>query len=139
VEGLKIMSKPKKSVLIVDDDERIRESVRLAIQEHELLDINILESSSVASGIHQLKRMKPDVVILDLHLPDKTGFDFMDIMHRDKHIPKTTVIMLTADDSIKNIFTAEARGINPYYVLGKPFNISDLLAMVLEVCLGGRA
>jgi DNA-binding response OmpR family regulator len=129
------MIKPKKKILVVDDDARIRESVRLAVQEQDFLDIDVVESSNVASGIVQLKKMKPDIVILDLHMPDKSGFDFLDIMHKDQRLAKTKVIMLTVDDTFKNIFKAETKGIDAYYFLGKPFNISDLQAMVLEICL----
>ena len=129
------MSKPKKKILVIDDEVHIRETVRLAVQEQDFLDIDVVESSDVASGIVQLKKTKPDIVILDLHLPDKSGFDFIDIMYEDKRFSQTMVIMLTVDDTLKNIFIAERKGIQPYYFLGKPFNISDLQAMVLEICL----
>jgi DNA-binding response OmpR family regulator len=124
--------------LIVDDDADIRESVRLAVQELELFDTDIVESSDVDSGIRQLKAMKPDVIVLDLHMPHKSGFDFMDIVRKDKLISKSKVIMLTADDSVKNIFDAEDKGIDAYYFLGKPFNILELQAMVLEICLHNK-
>jgi DNA-binding NtrC family response regulator len=134
-EVQKFMSKPKKKILVIDDDARIRESVRLAVQEQDFFDIKVVESSNVIAGITQLKKLKPDVVILDLHMPDKSGFDFLDIMHQDKLFAKTKVIMLTADDTFKNLFKAEGKGIDAYYFLGKPFNISDLQAMVLKICL----
>jgi len=129
------MSKPKRKILIVDDDPYIRESVRLAVQEQDYLDIEVIESPDVASGIEQLEKVSPDVVILDLHMPDKSGFDFIDIMHKYKRLAKTKVIMLSADDTLKNIFKAGDKGINAYYFLGKPFNIVDLQALVLDICL----
>ena len=132
------MSKPKKKILIVDDDAHIRESVRLAVQEQDFLDVDVVESSNVASGINQLEKIKPDIVILDLHMPDKSGFDFLDIMRKDKRFANTKVIMLSADDTFKNIFKAEDKGIDAYYFLGKPFNISDLQAMVLEICFPSK-
>lgn len=129
------MSKPKVKILIVDDDAQIRESVRFALKEQDLLDIDVLESSNVASGINELKKSKPDIVILDLHLPDKSGFDFMDILHKDKRFANTRVIMLTVDDTLKNVFKAETKGIDAYDFLGKPFNIADLQALVLRMSL----
>ncbi len=129
------MNKPKKRILIVDDDSGVRESVRLAIEEQDYLDFEVTESSDVASGIEQLKKFKPDIVILDLHMPDKTGFDFMDIMREDNNLAEAKVIMLSADDTHKNIFKAEARGIGAFHFIGKPFNISDLQAMVLSLSL----
>lgn len=129
------MSEPKKKILIVDDDADIRKSVRLAIEEQGLMDVEVTESADAASGIEQLKKLKPDIIILDLHLPDKSGFDFMDILNKNKHLAKTKVIMLTADDTIENIFKARNKGIGAYYFLGKPFNITDLQALVLSLYL----
>jgi DNA-binding response OmpR family regulator len=129
------MAKPTKKILIVDDDADIREAVRLALEEQDYLNIEVTESANVASGIQQMKDMNPDIVILDLHMPDKTGFDFMDIVHKNKRFAKTKVIMLTADDTIENVLKAEIEGIGAYNFLGKPFNISDLQALVLSLSL----
>jgi len=122
-------------ILIVDDDADIREAVRLSLEEQTYLDIDITESSDVLSGIEQMKIINPDIVILDLHMPGKTGFDFMDLMNQDKNLARTKVIMLTADDTLANIFKAEDKGIGAYHFLGKPFNISELQALVFSLGL----
>jgi DNA-binding response OmpR family regulator len=131
----KFMSKPIIKLLIIDDDADIRESVSLAVKEQDYLDIEVTESSDAASGVEQLEKVNPDIIILDLHLPDKTGFEFMDIMHKNKRLAKTEVIMLTVDDTLENVFKAEDKGIDRYHFLGKPFNISDLQALVLRICM----
>ena len=129
------MTKPTKKILIIDDDASIREAVRLTVEEQDFLNIEVTESADVASGIQQMKAIKPDIVILDLHMPDKTGFDFMNIVHKDKLLAKAKVIMLTADDTLGNLFKAEHKGIGAYHFLGKPFNISELQALVLDLSL----
>lgn len=129
------MTKPIIKILIVDDDAAIREAVRLTLEEQDYLNVTVTESIDVASGILQMKAIHPDIVILDLHMPDKTGFDFMDIVHMDKRLAKTKVIMLTADDNLANIFKAEDKGIGAFHFLGKPFNISELQALVLGLSL----
>ena len=129
------MTKLTKKILIVDDDADIREAVRLALEEQNYLNVEVTESADVASGIQQMKDINPDIVILDLHMPDKTGFDFMDIVHKNKRFAKTKVIMLTADDTIGNVLKAEIEGIGAYNFLGKPFNISDLQALVFSISL----
>ena len=83
-------------------------------------------------------KTKPDIVILDLHLPDQSGFDLMDIIHKNKRFAKTKVIMLTADDTVDNVFEAVNRGIGVYHFLGKPFNIIDLQGLVLSLSLPVR-
>jgi DNA-binding response OmpR family regulator len=129
------MTKPTKKILIIDDDASIREAVRLTVEEQDFLNIEVTESADVASGIQQMKAIKPDIVILDLHMPDKTGFDFMNIVQKNKLLAKAKVIMLTADDTLGNLFKAEHKGIGAYHFLGKPFNISELQALVLDLSL----
>ena len=129
------MIKPTIKILIVDDDAAIRESIRLALEEQEYIDVEVTESASAAYGIQQAKRINPDVIILDLHMPNKSGWDFMNILHKDIRLAKTRVIMLTADDTLDNVFKAEKKGIGAYQFLGKPFNIADLQALVLGLTL----
>ncbi len=129
------MTKPTRKILIVDDDADIRESIRMTLEEQDYMNVEVIESADVASGIRQMEVSNPDIVILDLHMPNKTGFDFMDIVHKNKRFIKTKVIMLTADDTLDNIFKAGGKGIGAYHFLGKPFNISDLQALVLSLSL----
>jgi two-component system phosphate regulon response regulator PhoB len=129
------MTKPTKKILIVDDDASIRDSVRIALEEQDFLNVEITESADVASGIQQMRDINPDIVILDLHMPHKTGFDFMDIVHKNKRLASAKVIMLTADDTLGNVFKAEHKGIGAFHFLGKPFNISELQALVLDLSL----
>lgn len=133
------MNKLRKKVLIVDDDASIRDSVHLALEEQDYLHIEVSESADVASGIEMMKKIHPDIVILDLHLPDMSGFDFMDIVNKNKGLANTKVIMLTVDDTLANIFKAQDKGIGAYHFLGKPFNISDLQALVIGLCLPNDA
>ena len=135
------MTKPTKKILIVDDDAGVREAIRLSLSNQDYLKIDITECADVDSAIKQMKSIKFDIVILDLFFPDKTGkagktgFDFMDIIHKTKRFAKTEIIMLTAYDTLSNFFTAESKGIGAYHFLSKPFNISELQALVLSLSL----
>jgi DNA-binding response OmpR family regulator len=129
------MNKLSKKILIVDDDANIREAVRIALEEYDYLNAEVTECADVTSGIQQMEEINPDIVILDLHMPDKTGFDFMNIVRKNARLSNTKIIMITADDSLVNIFKAEEKGIEAYHILGKPFNISDLQALVLRLSL----
>jgi two-component system phosphate regulon response regulator PhoB len=128
------MNKLRKKVLIVDDDASIRDSIRLAIEEQEYVQIEVTESADVGSGIEMMKKIHPDIVILDLHLPDKSGFEFMDILNKDKSLANTKVIMITVDDTLANVFKAQDKGIGAYNFIGKPFNILDIQAVVVGLC-----
>ncbi len=135
----KPVKKPVKKILIVDDDASIRDAIRLALEEQDYLDIEVIESSTVVAGIAQMEAMHPDIVILDLHMPDKNGFDFLDMLHSGIGFANTKVIMLTADDTLANVFKAESKGIEVFYFLAKPFNISELQGIVLGLCLPSKA
>lgn len=128
-----LKSKLKKKILIVDDNSDIRKSVSLALQEQDFLEIEVTECANATSGIEQLDKVNPDIVILDIHMPGKSGFDFIDYINNN-HLTKIKVIMLSADDSLMNILKAGAKGVDEFLFLGKPFNISDLQALVLGLC-----
>jgi two-component system phosphate regulon response regulator PhoB len=120
-------------ILIIDDDANIRDSVRLALEEQDYVTVEVTESASVTSGIQQARDINPDVIILDLHMPNKDGWDFMNMLHKDRRLAKTRVIMLTADNTPFNTFKAEKKGIGAYQFLAKPFNITELQSLVLNL------
>ncbi len=129
------MTKPTKTILIVDDDADTRNSIRLALEEQDHMHVEITGCHNVDSAVKQIETETPDIIILDLHMPGKSGFDFMNIINANDRFKDIKVIMLTVDDTMLNIFDAESKGINAYYFLGKPFNITDLQALILNLSL----
>jgi DNA-binding response OmpR family regulator len=132
------MAKPTKKILIVDDDADSRQAVSLSLQEQDYIRIEISESADVDSAIQQMKNIKPDIVILDLHMPGKNGFDFMNIINKTKTFANTKIIMLTADDTSDTVFKAVNVGIGAFQYLNKPFNITDLHALVFGLSFLGK-
>lgn len=129
------LSNVKAKVLIIDDDADIRNAVRLTLESELGAKLSFLEAGSVSSGIKALKLSKPKVVILDIHMPGENGFDFINRLKQDKSLHQPKIIILTADDSMKNVWEAESKGINPYHFIGKPFRNDDLQALVLKLVL----
>jgi two-component system response regulator AtoC len=119
-------------LLIIDDDADIVAAIRMALEDQEYVTLTVSHSNSVLDGLEQAEVLRPDIIILDLHMPDKSGFDFMDAIRHNKLQEKLKVIMLTADNSVQNVLTADDKNIKPYRFLGKPFNITDLQAAVYE-------
>lgn len=124
----------QRTVLIVDDDPAIRDAVKLALNEQDLLSLDIHEATNVERGLVKAYELQPDLVILDLHMPGKSGFEFMDELRGGK-LRGTPVLMLTANDDMETIFTAGEKGIDMFHVLGKPFNVDDLQAMVYKLTM----
>ena len=120
----------KAKILIIDDDADIRESIQLALEDQPILAISFWQAKDVEAGLKLLKKHQPDLVIIDLHMPGKSGFDFMDILQKDETFKAVRILMLTADNTLSNLFKAEDKGHGRYDYLAKPFNITDLQAFV---------
>src|SRR4051812_43412772 len=86
-------------VVLVDDSEVVRMGLKSLLSSDRTLEI-VGEGGNVASGVEACARLKPDVVLLDIRLPDGTGFDACrQILQR---APATRVLILTsvADDTL---------------------------------------
>lgn len=104
---------PAKSIrlLLVDDSPIIRLGLRSALEDH--TDIAIVgEAGTAAAGLELLTRLKPDVVMLDVHLPDKSGL----LACRDylKARPGTPVLILTSSSNERNMHEAIGAGAKGY-------------------------
>jgi two-component system nitrate/nitrite response regulator NarL len=121
-----------KKLLLIDDEATIRDAVRLALEGQDVVGFDIFESSNAEDGLVRSRQILPDIIILDLHMPARSGFDFMDLISKEQSLERCRVIMLTGDDTIDNIVTAEQKHISPFRFVGKPFDVSELQAIVYE-------
>jgi two-component system response regulator DevR len=98
-------------LLLVDDSPIIRLGLRSALEDHPEITI-VGEAGTAAAGLELLTRLKPDVVMLDLNLPDKSGL----LACRDylKTRPGTPVLILTSSSSERNMHEAIAAGAKGY-------------------------
>ena len=83
-------------VLLVEDNEDIRDYVK-----HHVLDWGhtVLESGTGAGAILAIRKLRPDLVVMDVELPDMCGFDAINLIRKDSNTANTKVIALTALDS----------------------------------------
>jgi DNA-binding NarL/FixJ family response regulator len=98
-------------VLLVDDSPIIRLGLRSALEDH--ADISIVgEAGSAAAGLDMLRELQPDVVMLDLNLPDKSGLlacrDCLNLR------PSTAVLILTSSNSERDMHAAISAGAKGY-------------------------
>jgi two-component system response regulator DevR len=122
---------PRIRLVLVDDSEVVRLGLRALLGAERSLEI-VGEGSSVATGVAACVKHKPDVALLDLRLPDGTGFDACrQILQR---LPETRVLMLTsvADDTlVDEAIRAGAHG----YLL-KEVNSRALIQAITDVAAG---
>lgn len=110
------------TVLIVEDEKEIRRFVRLALENEAL---KVFDADTLQRGLIEAATRKPDLVILDLGLPDGDGTDFIRDLRQWSAIP---VIVLSARSDEQDKIAALDAGADDY--LTKPFGVGELLARV---------
>ena len=119
--------------LIIDDDPDILEVVSLCF-EIRWPEVTVLVAADGAKGIATFERERPDIVILDLGLPDMDGVDvFRELKALDNDVH---VIMLTVRDQAKDVVRGLEVGADDY--ITKPFNQLEFLARVRAVMRRGK-
>ena len=114
-------------LLLVDDDAEIRSSVRLGF-ELQWRDVEILEAADGETALDLVEAERPDLVVLDVGLPDIDGYE---VLRRTRAFSSVPVVMLTArDEPIDKVRGLEG-GADDY--LGKPFDHLELMARVRAV------
>jgi two-component system nitrogen regulation response regulator GlnG len=110
-------------LLVVDDEESVRYSFRRVFQGE---DVEVLTAATAAEGLTAIDRDDPDVIVLDLQLPDRSGLDLFREVHARS--PKLPVIFITAHGNTETAIEAMKGGAFDYLV--KPVDL-DRLSQVL--------
>jgi two-component system KDP operon response regulator KdpE len=110
----------KPLVLVVEDEPQMRKFVRIALESH---DYRVLEASSAAEGIQQASVHTPDLVLLDLGLPDTDG---MEVTRRLREWTPVPILVISARGQEDSKVKALDEGADDY--LTKPFGAAELLA-----------
>jgi CheY-like chemotaxis protein len=114
-----------KKILVIDDSLVIRKMVEIALEEEEL---TIETAVSGKEGLEVMDQTNPDLVILDMMLPDINGIEILKTIKASKGIP---VIMLSGKDSPQMIETAKNEGAEEF--LPKPFKDDDLVEKIKKL------
>jgi two-component system KDP operon response regulator KdpE len=110
------------SVLIIDDEAQIRKLLTITLQSN---DYAVIEASSGKEGLIAVANHPPDLILLDLGLPDENGHDVL------KHLREwfsNPIIIVSVQSAEEDIVKALDNGANDYLV--KPFRTGELLARV---------
>ena len=115
---------PKKKILIVDDDEILRETLSEQFSLHD--EFVVSEAENAAGGIAAVKAEHFDLVLLDVDMPDMDGREACKVMRRNGYTGP--IIMLTGEDSESATILGLDAGANDYVT--KPFRFAVLLARI---------
>jgi DNA-binding response OmpR family regulator len=113
-----------RTILLVDDDEELRESLKDQLALHDEFDIHTAGTAS--QGIDIAKKERLDLVILDVGLPDMDGREACKILRKSGF--KSPIIMLTGNTADSDVVLGLDAGANDYVT--KPFKFAVLLARI---------
>lgn len=117
--------KIRTTILVVDDDKDIVQTIRGNL---ELDGYEVLYAFDGRSGLDMAKKYRPDLIVLDLNLPDIDGIKACQVLRREFDFP---IIMLTARDGISDRVLGLESGADDYMV--KPFNFLELSARIKAI------
>lgn len=116
--------KTPRRVLLVDDDAEIIESMRTVLQSK---GYDVLIARDGNQGLALAEKENPDLVILDMMMPKRSGFLVLETLRRSRSVPMR-IIMITANEGSRHKAYAEMLGVDDY--IRKPFAMDRLLDSV---------
>ncbi len=119
----------RKKLVIVDDEDDIREVLRHAIEFTK--DWTVLDASDGAAGLALIRRELPDAALLDVMMPKLSGRDLFRALREEAQTASIPVIFLTASLQKQDVRELEALG--PKAVLAKPFDPLTIADQVEEI------
>ena len=114
----------KRRVLLVDDDPEIIDAIRYALESK---GYQIFIARDGNQGLAMAEREDPDLVILDMMMPKRSGFLVLEKLRRTREVP-VRVIMITANEGSRHKAYAEMLGVDDY--IRKPFAMDKLVDAV---------
>lgn len=120
----------KKKILVIDDDEKLGALLREYLARY---DLDTVCHTSPSSGLRSLKQSPPDLIILDIMLPEMDGFEVCRTIRKDHTIP---IIMLTARGEVTDRIVGLELGADDY--LPKPFEPRELVARIQTILRRSR-
>ena len=118
------------TILVVDDEAKLRQMIRVYLEQE---NYRVVEAGNGRDALFVARESKPDLVILDLMMPEMNGYEFMRAFSKEAETP---VIMLTARVEDQDKILGLELGADDYVT--KPFNVRELTARVRAVLRRGQ-
>lgn len=112
----------KRTILVVDDDQGLRELIRINL-EHE--GYGVIQAGNGVQCVNAVREQRPDMVLLDVMMPEMDGLEACRQVREFSQLP---ILMLTARTQSEDVITGLDRGADDYLL--KPFNMDELSARI---------
>jgi diguanylate cyclase (GGDEF)-like protein len=116
-----------KKILLIDDSPFFRGQLKISLGK----EYDIVEAGTGAEGIDMVRSEKPDMVLLDVILPDYSGFEICRILRESESNNLMPIIMITSQDSQVDVLIGLELGADDY--VKKPFNERELLSRIKNI------
>jgi len=122
-----------KKIIIADDEHKILMSLEYSFKKNGY-DVYIARDGTEVLDF--LKTMVPDVILLDIMMPNLDGYSTLDSIRQDKEFKDTKVIFLSAKNNPKDIAKGLEMGADAYVT--KPYSIKKLMQQIEEMFIEGK-
>jgi DNA-binding response OmpR family regulator len=122
--GKRLSDVDRKRVLVIDDDLPLRGMLSAALRQH---GFQVLLAGDGEEGHRALKIHHPDVILLDLAMPNVNGWDFLQRLKESGHLGKVPIIVVSAHLRVEPQAILQM-GVSA--ILPKPFNLPELIDLV---------
>ena len=122
------------TILIVDDEPPILDLVRFTLEDAE---VRVVEASDGVEALALARRLRPDLILLDVHMPRLDGLEACRQIRRDPALAQTPIVMLTAAGQEADRARGREAGADEY--LTKPFSPLALIGLVKSLVPEGSA
>lgn len=120
-----------KKIIIADDEHKILMSLEYSFKKN---DYDVYIARDGTEVLEFLKTMVPDVILLDIMMPNLDGYSTLDIIKQDEKMKDTKVIFLSAKNNPKDIEKGLEMGADAYVT--KPYSIKKLIQQIEEMFEG---
>ena len=125
------MSSPRGSILVVDDDDDIRQLVQMVLEGH---GYSVWTAADGRAALDVLRRGEPpDVMLLDLRMPRMAGDELVGFLRTDPSLAKVPIVVVSGDSTA----CQRAANLNVQGCLLKPVSLEDLLSTVKKFATNG--
>ncbi len=123
----------RRKILICDNEDILRGLVVASLERD---DYDLAEAVDGDDALEQARVLEPDVIVLDMMMPGRSGLDVLRELRSDERVADTPVVMLTARAQTSDIAAAEEAGADHF--VAKPFSPAALAELVRSILEGRR-
>ena len=117
-----------KKILVVDDEEVIVEGLKDILED---FDYEVVTANNGLIALQQVSKEKPNLILLDLMMPEMNGYEVCDKVRKDPEVSATPIVILSSKGEQKDIDLAFSLGATEYII--KPYNMERLLETLKKI------